>query len=141
MTHIATALRTSTDATMRASAGVVAAFAPSNVRLYPLAAPTNPIFPYGVYRVEIVGDDTECAEGAEAYLILDIYAREATYLASVVKAEGIAGAARTTLVRALPLDGHKVDDYEFESDRPVSDPDILTEHRNVRIRYLTSATA
>ena len=141
MTHIATALRTSTDATIRASAAVVAAFAPSGVRLYPLAAPTNPAFPYVIYRVEIVGDDTECAEGAEAYLVLDVYAREATYLASVEKAEAITGASRTALVRALPLVDHKVDDWEFEADRPVSDPDVLTEHRNVRIRYLTTATA
>lgn len=141
MTHIATALRSATDATMRASASVAAAFAPSNVRLYPLAPPVNPTFPYVIYRVEIVGDDTECAEGAEAYLILDVYAREDTYLESVAKAEAIAGAARSALVTDLTLDGHKVDEWEFEGDRPVSDPDVLTEHRNVRFRYLTSATA
>lgn len=141
MTHIATTLRTATDATMRASVDVVASFAPSGVRLYPLAAPTNPAFPYVIYRVEIVGDDTECAEGAEAFLVLDVYAREDTYLASVAKAEAIAGATRKALVRALPLVGHKVDDWEFEGDRPHSDPDVLTEHRNVRIRYLTTATA
>lgn len=131
----------SLEAALKGSTEVVAAFASSAVRLYPLAAPTNAPYPFIIYRIEVVGDDTECAEGAEVYPILDVYAREATYILSVEKAEAIAGASRKALVRSLPLTGHKIDDWEFESDRPVSDPDLLTEHRNVRIRYLTSATA
>lgn len=141
MTHIATALRTSAEATARASALIIAAFAPSNVRLYPLAAPTNPTFPYVVFQVEVIGDDTECAEGSEAYLIGEVYARETTYAASVAKAEAIAGALRKVWTAKLALTDHVVDEWEFESDRPIGDPDILTEHRNVRIRYLTTATA
>ena len=141
MTHIATALRVSAEAAARASALVIAAFTPSNVRLYPLAAPTNATFPYVDFRVEVVGDDTECAEGNEAYLVADVYAREETYLASVQKAEVIAGALRRVWTAALALDGHIIDDWEFEGDRPLSDPETLTEHRNVRFRYLTTATA
>jgi hypothetical protein len=138
---IATALRTAADAVARANAGVVAAFSPSNVRLYPLAPPTNPTFPYVLMRVEVVGDDTECADGAEAYLILDVFARETTYAASATKGEAIAGALRKALNVHLTVAGHKVDDWAFESDRPVDEPDVLTHHRNVRLRYLTTADA
>lgn len=141
MSDITTALRVSAEAAARASALVVAAFSPSNVRLYPLAAPTNPTFPYVVFRVEVVGDDTECAEGAEAYLLADVYARSGTYLESVQKAEAIAGALRKVWTAPLSLDGHVIDEWEFEGDRPLGDPDILTEHRNLRFRYLTMATA
>lgn len=141
MSNIATALRTASEAAARASAFVIAAFAPSNVRLYPLAAPTNPTFPYVVFQVEIIGDDTECAESSEAYLVADVYAREATYAASVAKAEDISGALRKAWTAQLTLTGHVVDEWGFESDRPIGDPDVLTEHRNVRHRYLTTATA
>lgn len=141
MSSIATAARTSVDATLRADAGVVAAFAPKPVRLYPLAPPTNPTFPYALYRVEVIGDDTECADGAEVYVALDVYAREDTYLASVAKAEAIADASRQALTARLTLTGHQVDDWLFEFDRPVSDPDILTEHRSLQVSYQTSATA
>lgn len=138
---IATAMRTAVDAALRADTGVMAAFAPSAVRLYPGAPPTNPTYPYGRYRVEIIGDDTECAEGADANVTLDVYAREGTYAASVAKAEAIAGAARKALTARLPLTGHQVDEWLFEFDRPVGDPDILTEHRAVQVSYQTSATA
>jgi hypothetical protein len=141
VSDITTALRVSAEAAARASALVVAAFAPSNVRLYPLAAPTNPTFPYVVFRVEVIGDDTECAEGAEAYLLADVYARSGTYLESVQKAEAIAGALRKVWTAPLTLDGHVIDEWEFEGDRPIGDPDVLTEHRNLRFRYLTTATA
>lgn len=136
--NVATAMRLAADARLRAAAGVVAAFGPAPVRLYPLAAPTNGLHPYGVYRVEVVGDDTECAEGSEVYLILDIFAREETYVESVMKAEAIAGATRACLSATFDLDGHVVDDWTFEGDRPVADPDVLTEHRHVRFRYLTT---
>lgn len=138
---IAAAVRTALDAALRADAGVVAAFAPSSVRLYPLSPPTNPTFPYLLYRTEIIGDDTECAAGAEVTVILDPYARETTYVASVAKAEVIADAARKALTRRLVLTGHQVDDWIFEYDRQIGDPDQLTEHRSLAVTYQTSATA
>lgn len=138
---IATAVRTAVDAVLRADAPTVAAFAPSNVRLYPLAPPTTPTFPYVIYRVEVIGDDTECAAGAEVTLTLDVYAREGTYALSVAKAEAISDAARKALTKRLTLTGHAVDDWTFDFDRPIGDPDILTEHRSVQISYLTTATA
>lgn len=138
---IATAVRTAVDAALRADAGVVAAFAPSPVRLYPKVPPTNPVFPYMLYRIEVVGDDTECAEGAEVAVILDPFVREATHEASVAKAEAIADASRKALTLQLPLTGHKVDDFLFEYDRPIGDPDPLTEHRSLAVTYQTSATA
>lgn len=138
---IAAAVRTAAEAALRADAGVVAAFSPSNVRLYPLAAPTNPAFPYALFKVEIVGDDTECAEGAEATLTVDVFARESTYAKSVEKAEAITAACRKALTRELTLVGHKCDDWLFEFDRPLGDPDVLTEHRALAVTYLTSAAA
>lgn len=141
MSSIATAVRTAVDAALRADTGVVAAFAPAAVRLYPMTPPTNPTFPYLIYRTEVVGDDTECAAGAEVTVILDPYAREATYAASVAKAEAIADAARKALTRELSLSGHQVDDFLFQYDRQIGDPDQLTEHRSLAVTYQTSATA
>lgn len=141
MTSIATAMRNAIDAKLRADAGVVAAFDPSGVRLYPLVAPTNPTFPYVIYRCEIIGDDTECAPGAEVALTLDVYARQNTYAASVAKAEAIADAVRKAMTARLTLVGHQIDDWIFDADRPLSDPDLLTEHRVVQLTYMTSATA
>lgn len=139
--NLATALRTAAEAALRADPTVISAFSPGAVQIFVMAAPTNPSFPYVVQRVEIVGDDTECAEGAEAYLMLDVYAREETFVASAAKAEAIAAAARRALVAPLVLDGHVVDDWTFEGDRPIGDPHPATEHRHLRIRYLTTADA
>lgn len=141
MSSIATAMRSAVDAALRADVGVVAAFNPSNVRLYPLAAPTNPTFPYVLYRVESIGDDTECSDGDEVTVTLDVYAREGTYAASVAKAEAISHAIRKALNRQLTLTGHQVDDWTFDFDRPLGDPAELVEHRAVQLSYLTTATA
>lgn len=137
--NIATAVRVAVDAALRA--GTAAAFAPSAVRLYNLAPPMEPIFPYVLIRVEVIGDDTECAEGAEVNVTLEIFAREATFSESVAKVEAIAGDARKALTKKLPLDGHVMDDWLFEGDRPISDPDVLTAHRSLSITYLTTASA
>jgi hypothetical protein len=139
--NIATAVRNAVDDRLRNDARVIAAFGPSKVRLDPLAPPTNPTFPYALYRVEVVGDDTECAEGSETTVMIDVYAREATYALSVDKAEAIAGAARKALTSRLALTDHQVDDWLFEFDRPITDPDLLTEHRSLALTYQTSATA
>lgn len=138
---IATALRSAAETALRADAGVIAAFDPSNVRLYPLAAPMPPIFPYGLLLTDVIGDDTECGEASEVTLTLELFAREATHGESAAKVEAMAGAARKALTRKLSLTGHVVDDWQFEADRPVSDPDVLTAHRSVSITYLTSASA
>lgn len=139
--NIATTLRTAAEADLRADAATVAAFSPSAVRLYPLAAPMPPIFPYGLMLTDVVGDDTECGEGSEVTLTLELFAREATHAESAAKVEAMAGAARKALTKTLMLTGHVVDDWEFQFDRVVSDPDVLTAHRSVSITYLTSATA
>lgn len=141
MSSIVTAMRAAVDAALRADAGLVAAFAPSNVRLYPLAPPTNPTFPYILYRIETIGDDTECAGGDSVTVSLDVYAREATYVGSAAKAEAIGGAVRKTLNLRLTLSGHTVDDWTFDFDRPLGDPDMLTEHRALQLTFLTSTTA
>lgn len=141
MSSVATAIRSAAEAVLRADAGYVAASNPSNVRLYPLASPMPPIFPYGLMLPGVVGDDTECAEGSEVTLTLELFAREATHAASVAKVEAMAGAARKALTKQLTLIGHVVDDWQFEGDRPVSDPDPLTAHRSMSITYWTTATA
>lgn len=139
--NIATAVRTAADAALRADAAVIAAFAPSSVRLYALAAPLPPIFPYALIRPEVIGDDTECGAGSEVFLSLEIFARDETYAESVDKVEAIADAVRTALNRKLTLQGHVMDEWQFEADRPISDPDVLTAHRSVSFTYLTSASA
>lgn len=139
--NIATALRTAAEAALRADAGVIAAFSPSNVRLYPLAAPMPPIFPYGLMLTDVIGDDIECGEASEVTLTLELFAREATHAESAAKVEALAGAVRKALTRKLTLTDHVVDEWQFEADRRISDPDPLTAHRSVSITYLTSASA
>jgi len=141
MSSIATVTRTAVDSVLRADAGVIAAFAPAAVRLYPMSPPTNPVFPYILYRIEVIGDDTECADGAEVTVVLETYARESTCAASVAKAEGVSHAARKALTRRLELTDHQIDDWTFQYDRQIGDPDNLTEHRSMAVSYLTSATA
>lgn len=138
---IATALRRAAETALRADAGVIAAFTPSNVRLYALAAPMPPTFPYGLMLTDVFGDDTECGAGSEVTLTLELFAREATHATSAEKVEAMAGAVRKALTRKLSLTGHVVDDWLFEADRRISDPDPLTAHRSVSITYLTSASA
>lgn len=139
--NIATAVRLAVESQLRNDAATVAAFAPGNVRIYPLAPPLPATFPYIHMAVQVIGDDTECAEGSEAVLTLEIFARDATYEASAERVETIAGAARRALVRELMLDGHVMDNWLFEGDRPISDPDVLTAHRSLSITYLTTASA
>lgn len=139
--NIATAIRAAAENQLRNDPAVVAAFAPGNVRIYALAPPLPATFPYIHMAVQVIGDDTECAEGAEAVLTLEIFARDATHEASAERAEAISGAARRALVRELTLDGHAMDDWLFEGDRPISDPDVLTAHRSLSITYLTTASA
>jgi len=139
--NIATAVRTAADETLRADAATIAAFGASAVRLYPLTTPNPPVFPYIRMLVQVIGDDGVCGEENEVNLTLEIFAREGSYEDSVETVEAIAGAARKALTRQLPLTGHVMDDWRFEGDRPVSDPDVLTAHRSVSINYLTSATA
>lgn len=139
--NIATAIRTAADGALRADADTITAFAGQPLRIYALASPTPPKFPYIRMLVDVIGDDTECVQGAEVTLTLEIFARSETHEASALTVEAIAGAARAALVRQLPLTGHVVDDWLFEGDRPISDPDVLTAHRSVSITYLTSASA
>ena len=139
--NIATALRMAAEAILRDDVATVTAFSPSNVRLYPLASPMPPTFPYGLMVTDVAGDDTECGEGSEVTLTLELFAREDTYAESVAKVEAIAAAVRRALTAPLALTGHVVDDWFFQFDRAVSDPDVLTAHRSVAITYLTSASA
>jgi len=139
--NIATAIRTAAETALRADPATVTAFGTSAVRLYPLTTPNPPVFPYIRMLVQVIGDDTECGEGSEVNLTLEIFAREGSYEDSAETVEAIAGAARKALTRQLPLTGHVMDDWLFEGDRPVSDPDVLTAHRSVSITYLTSASA
>jgi hypothetical protein len=139
--NIATALRTAAEAVLRSDAATVTAFSPSNVRLYPLAPPMPPTFPYGLMLTDVAGDDTECGQGSEVTLTLELFARADTYAESAAQVEAIAAAARRALTAPLALTGHVVDDWDFQFDRAVSDPDVLTAHRSVAITYLTSASA
>jgi hypothetical protein len=139
MTSIVTASRIAIEDALRADVGMIAAFNPSKVRLYPLTPPANPTFPYGLYRIDIVGDDIECAEGAEVTVTVDWYAREADYASSAAKVEALGDAGRKALRKPLTLVGHTCDDWRFEFDRSIGDPDILTAHRSMQVTYLTTA--
>lgn len=141
MSNVATAVRTASEEVLRADADFIAAHSPSSVRLYPLTSPMPPRFPYGLILIDVVGDDTECAAGSEVTVTLELFAREATHVESAARVEAMAGAAREALTDQLTLDGHVIDEWQFNADREVSDPDPLTAHRSMSITYWTTATA
>ncbi len=138
---VATAVRKAAEAAARADMATIAAFAPSSVRLYAKLPPENPTYPHVILRADVVGDDTECGEASEVTLTADVYAKEAIVNDGAERVEAISNALRRALTAKLTLTGHVIDDWQFEDDREVGDPDPLIAHRSLSITYLTSASA
>ena len=141
MSDIDTASQDAVSAQLRNDAGVISAFGANDLKLYDLVAPNGAAFPYMIADYQIVGDDTECAEGSEVVVDVHIYARLETHAESVAAAKAIAGAVRRALTRKLIFAGHSTDDWTYEGTRHLRDPDSLTAHAIVTVTYLTTADA
>lgn len=142
MSDPAAAIHAAQQVALRAAPAVTALFPGGKTRLYTMSAPVDAPHPHLVLgELQIVGDSAACVAGSEATATIHIYAREATIEASRLKAIALAGAVRATLDVDLPLIGHTIIDWSFETTRHLSDPDLLTAHSVVSQNYYTEPTA
>lgn len=135
------AIQDAVEDALRDDAGVTAEF-DGTTRLYTMSAPNGAPYPYIVIgEDQIIGDDTECASGSEVVVTVHVWARATTPTETRRQQKRIAGAVRAALVQPLALDGHTMDEWELESLQHLTDPDGLTGHSVLSVRYLTTATA
>ena len=141
MTSPALAMQNAMEATLRADAAVKAIFG-GTTRLYIMDAPNDAPFPHVIIgECQEIGDDTECASVTDLAETIHVYARGAKPNDGRSEAKAIADAVRRALTVKLTIDGHVVDDWEFEGSRHFSDIDGLTAHSVVTINYQTTANA
>jgi hypothetical protein len=142
MAEIDIAIQDAGIAALRTTAAVKALFAGNKTRLYKVSAPNGAPYPFYVLgEIQVLGDDTECAEGSEVVVTVHSWARETKVDDSADKAKNMAAQARKALCRKLTLDGHVMDDWTFESSLHLIDGDGLTAHSVTTIRYLTTSAA
>lgn len=135
------AIQNALEAELRANAGVKSEFG-GMTRLYTLSAPNDAPFPFILIgEDQIIGDDTECADGSEIAVTIHVFARQDTPANSRLKSKSIAGAVRAALTKKLTITGHVMDDWIYEGTRYLIDPDGLTAHAVLNFTYLTTADA
>jgi len=142
MSDPSAALQLARDAALRTAASVVAQFPNGRTRLYSLSAPVGAPFPHLITGDDqVIGDSAACVGGSEITSTIHVKAREGTLAASLLKAKALAGAVRAALDAELPLSGHRMVDWSFETTRHMSEPDLLTAHSVVTVNYYTEPTA
>ena len=118
---------------LRDSAAVKASMG-GKTRFYDRVPPER-VFPYialGPVEVDFE-DETDCLSGAETVVQLDVYSRE-------VKSDeirAVAGAVVEALRVELALVGHDVTDQAVSAARYLGDPDGLSRHAVLTIRFDT----
>lgn len=131
MAALAAPLAVAIEATLRASPSLAAAM--SVVRLYTVV-PVNAPLPYVIVgENQIVGDDIECAEGAEAFVVIHVHAHPNP--PSIDSPNQIADAVRATLTAPFILPEHEVVEWQFDGMIPTIDPDGSS-HIRLTFRYL-----
>lgn len=97
--------------------------------------PASPTFPYLTIGDEQVLDaGNSCAEGWEAFPDIHVWSRPATRSKAEMKT--IAAAVGDRLLALDAVDDFRVVIGAIESVRPVNDPDGITEHCVVTMRYV-----
>lgn len=95
--------------------------------------PDNPTFPYvQVGDGETVGDDNPCFDASEVNVQAHVWSRAVGY----PEAKAIAAVVRTRLTQEFTITGFKVTEAEHVVTRYLRDPDGLTSHAVVEMRYL-----
>lgn len=142
MSDPSAALQIAREAVLRANASVVAQFPAGKTRIYSLSAPVGAPFPHLITGDDqVIGDDAACVGGSEIVSTIHVKAREGTLAASLLKAKTLAGAVRAALDAQMTLTGHRMVDWQFETTRHLTDPDLLTAHSVVTVNYYTEPTA
>ena len=100
--------------------------------------PTSPPFPYvTIADAHVVDDWAEGIEGSEIFCDVHVWSRAVGH----VEAKKVCSAVRAAMCQLLQLVGHRVVVFEFVSTRHLTDPDGVTAHSIVTVRYSTEPTA
>ena len=128
-------------AALTASAGVAALIGPDAVTNLPRIydrPPDSPVFPYAtIADAHVVDDWAEGIEGSEIYCDVHVWSRAVGH----VEAKKICSAVRAAMCQLLQPNGHRVVVFEYGGTRHLTDPDGVTAHSIVTVRYSTEPTA
>lgn len=121
------------EARLRDADGVKALMG-GTTRYYP-RVPENRVFPYFALGSIFVDfeDETDCDSGAETVVQLDIYSRDP----KLVEITALVAAAGEALRADLQLEGHEVIDQAVSTARYLDDPDGLSRHAVLSLRFDT----
>lgn len=138
MSTLAEAFSAGQEAVLRAAPALATAMGLTTARLYTVVPPDAPL-PYVVLGDDqILGDDTDCAEGAEIFATVHVWAKPNP--PSSALARQIGGALKTILTAAFAVAGYVLDDWTLETETYVTDPDGST-HGRLVFKYLVTSTA
>jgi hypothetical protein len=99
--------------------------------------PKDPTFPYvTIGKDELVPIGDECHDLAEVFAHVHVWSRAP----GAVEAKQIAALVAAILDVDLAVTGHTVRQRDVRSTRVMSDPDGLTTHAIVTVRYILEAT-
>lgn len=137
MNDPALALQNAVEAALRGSAALASAMG-GVVRVYPVAAPDNGVFPHLTIGEDQINDDeTECLASSEAFTTVHVWSRvEDDVTASRAEAKRIAGIVRGLISRDIEVEGFVVVERQFQTARHLTDPDKRTAHSVVEHRLL-----
>ncbi len=118
------------------------AFIGSPARVYdrvPINPATKePTFPYvTIFDAHVVNDWAEGIDGSEVYCDAHVWSRATGH----AEAKKIADLVRQTMCQLLQPVGHVVVVFEYVNTRHLTDPDGVTAHSIVTVRYSTEPTA
>ena len=100
--------------------------------------PDTPTFPYvTIPDAHVVDDYADGIVGSEIYVDVHVWSRALGH----IEAKQIASAVRSAMCAILNPAGHVVVVFEFVSTRHMTDPDGVTAHSIVTVRYSTEPTA
>ena len=100
--------------------------------------PDSPVFPYAtIADAHVVDDWAEGIEGSQIYSDVHVWSRAVGH----VEAKKICSAVRAAMCQLLVLVGHRVVVLEYVGTRHLTDPDGVTSHSIVTVRYSTEPTA
>ena len=98
----------------------------------------NPVFPYvTISSAHVVDDWAEGIDGSEIYQEGHVWSRAVGH----VELKKISSIIRAVMCQLLPLQGHRIVVFEYVGTRYLDDPDGVTSHSIVTVRYSTEPTA
>ena len=101
-------------------------------------ATSEPTFPYvTIFDAHVVDDWAEGIIGSEVYCDVHVWSRAVGH----GEAKKIADAVRQVMCQTLQPAGHVVVVFEYVTTRHMTDPDGVTAHSIVTVRYSTEPTA